>query len=159
SDASVNHWRAVAHELGHLHGLGVGEYYSLGSIIDSTGAPPKLSSGAGDPSDLYWGTRGLVLPDPMFLMSTAARTADAFTFSPLSATLINKVANGETNEVTCGSPYYGPINCFDIPILNPQKLVTVQVFDQDSGLPLSDCRVSAFRRSVPDANGSYLIAE
>ena len=159
NDYYVNQLSAVVHELGHLHGLGVGEYYSLGAITDSTGVAPKISPSTNDPSDPYWGTRGLVLQDPMFLASTAARTTDAFTFSPLGATLINKVANAETNETTCGSPYYGPINCFDISILNPQKLVTVQVFDKDSGLPLSDCRVSAFRRSVPDANGSYLIAE
>jgi hypothetical protein len=43
NDYYVNQLSALAHEVGHLHGLGVGEYYSLGAIIDNTGVPPKMS--------------------------------------------------------------------------------------------------------------------
>ncbi|HWI41627.1 MAG TPA: Ig-like domain-containing protein, partial [Verrucomicrobiae bacterium] len=157
NDYYVNQLGTMAHELGHLHGLGVGEYYSLGGIADQSGALPLISTSTVDPSDIYWGTRGLVLRDPMFSMYTDARTTDAFTFSPLSATLINKVSRGETNEATCGNPYLGPINCFDISRLDPEKRVTVQVLDKDSRQPLTDCRVSAFRRYA--VNDSYLIAD
>lgn len=60
-------WRQIhnlAHEIGHVFGAGISEYYSLMRVDDNTGVtPPADIDFAGYPDDPYWGERPDLIGD------------------------------------------------------------------------------------------------
>jgi hypothetical protein len=136
---------AVLHEIGHQHGLGSGEYYTLSLVEDRTGTEPNLSTFASNnPTGPYWGTRSLILTDPMLRGAPAAIFMQVVQFSPLSATIINRTATG-AYDATCPERNYTfcipPQLRNDYRYLNP---IVVEVLDSQTGLPVSGCSVFAY---------------
>ena len=55
----------MLHELGHVFGAGLGEYYNLITVHDTSGLEPKLYVSAYDPADPYWSDKPDFKTDPM----------------------------------------------------------------------------------------------
>ncbi len=73
----------IAHEIGHHCWVGIGEYYKLARVDDSTGVYPHVPIDCYDPNCPYWSTRQDFLDDPMLLFKPRGK------FSELSAKIIN----------------------------------------------------------------------
>ena len=155
-DYYLRQLHAVVHELGHLHGLGSGEYYSIISS-DPTGVAPNLTVDPFDPANFFFGSRPLLRTDPMFgVLDPTLPSVQTLRFAPFSARLIDQVASGEIFN-TCPSPVIFT-SCFDIASHAPQRLVTVQVLDKATQTPIAGCNVQALRFR-PNSLGSFLISE
>jgi len=147
----------VVHELGHLHGLGLGEYYSINSV-DGTGVAPDLSVNVADPANFYRLSRPLLRTEPMWgVMDVTVPSVRTLQFAPFSSYIINRVASGAVYSA-CPSPVMLFSSCFDIASHAPQRLVTVQLLDSATQAPIPSCTVQALRLQ-PNLLGSYLIAE
>jgi hypothetical protein len=137
--------QAVIHEIGHLHGLAVSEYYNLSQIEDRTGTEPNLSSSViRNPTGPYWGTRSAVLTDPMLRGAPPAVFMQVVQFSPLGATIINNTAT-RVYDATC--PEHNYVSCRPPQVRNPDQdsmPIVVEVIDNETGLPVSGCPVFAY---------------
>jgi len=102
SDATSNYATAIhhlLHEREHGSGAGVGEYYSLIRVDDTTGTEPTFLINAHDSNDPFWSNRQQYLSDPLLwnaygseqLGSPNSREKflNATQFSPLTAAIIN----------------------------------------------------------------------
>jgi len=122
----------MLHELAHVFGAGIGEYYNLNSITDSTGLEPLLNIRLTNPADSFWNDKPDFMVDPLLrFMSLSTRTDYLATvqYSNLTAAVINgSYRNGMPN--------------FDH--------YTIQVLDQ-SGAPVVDANVKVW-----DVNGGSL---
>jgi hypothetical protein len=71
----TDYWTQInnmLHELAHVFGAGIGEYYKLSSIQDATGVSPFLNINVLDPMDPFWSDKPDFMADP--LLRNAART-------------------------------------------------------------------------------------
>ncbi len=55
----------MLHELAHVFGAGIGEYYKLATIIDTSGEYPLINIDAMDPGDIYWSDKNDFFADPL----------------------------------------------------------------------------------------------
>ncbi|WNG51593.1 hypothetical protein F0U60_51275 [Archangium minus] len=120
----------IVHEIGHHNGLGLSEYYGLGTY-DQTGVAPIENLVTSPPSP-YWAERMLANRDPM-----RACAYDECEFSPLSKTIINRVASGYYDTRGCHRGYYFP--CTSV----GSHTMTVRVVNAD-GAAISGCAVQAY---------------
>ncbi len=86
----------MLHELAHVFGAGIGEYYNLASIQDTTGDSPRLNINVFDPNDLFWSDKQDFLTDPLLQIATQVEgnsSREALLgfakYADLTATLIN----------------------------------------------------------------------
>lgn len=90
----------MLHEFGHVAGAGIGEYYNLSTINDTTGEPPLLNIRLNDyPNDPYWSDKPDFMPDPMLAMAYGQsrlgnptdwnRVRDIVKYSSLTAAVVN----------------------------------------------------------------------
>ncbi len=82
----------MLHELAHVFGAGIGEYYSLASIPDTTHTAPALNIDLNDPADAYWSDKPDFMTDPLLRLTPAA-TRGAYLqhvrYSSLTAAVLN----------------------------------------------------------------------
>lgn len=115
----------MLHELAHVFGAGIGEYYSLTSITDTTAISPLLDIRLSDPGDSYWSDKPDFMADPLLRFTNASSRADYLArvqYSTLTAAVIN-------------GPYRN-----GIPSL---EYYTIQVLD-DNGNPVSGANVKVW---------------
>ncbi len=89
----------MLHEVGHVFGAALGEYYNLITVRDTTGLEPKLDVSAYNPSDLYWSDKPDFMTDPMLwnlsrdngyaVFTDRASLLNTVRYSALTAALIN----------------------------------------------------------------------
>ncbi|RPH60465.1 MAG: hypothetical protein EHM81_06195 [Chloroflexi bacterium] len=82
----------MLHELAHVFGAGIGEYYSLASVSDTTGVEPLLDINLTDPADAYWSDKPDFKTDPLLRITYSVSRADylaAVQYSALTATVLN----------------------------------------------------------------------
>ena len=100
-----DYWKQInnmLHELAHVFGAGVGEYYNLATIDDTTGIAPLLNIRLSNyPNDSFWVDKPTFLTDPLLRNAitagyTTRSTAMAYTqYSNLTAKIIsNPYRNG-----------------------------------------------------------------
>jgi hypothetical protein len=78
-DEIADYWTQInnmLHELAHVFGAGIGEYYSLANIRDTTGISPLLNIELNDIEDAFWKDKSDFRTDP--LLQNAARTSEPF---------------------------------------------------------------------------------
>ena len=97
----TDYWTQInnmLHELAHVFGAGIGEYYNLAVVRDTTGSSPRLDINLLDPADSFWSTKPDFMADPLLLnpiqRNNASLTSrEALTnfvqFSALTATVMN----------------------------------------------------------------------
>jgi hypothetical protein len=115
----------MLHEFGHVLGAGIGEYYSLAYIKDTTNTTPLLDINLNTPGDPFWSDKPDFMKDPI-LRPTRATSREEYLslaqFSDLTATIIN------------GS-YRNGVPSFE--------QFTIQVLDEN-GLPVSNANVKVW---------------
>jgi len=82
----------MLHELAHIFGAGIGEYYNLSSITDSTGLEPFLNIKLSDPADGFWSTKPDFMTDPLLRFTSPASRTDYLArvqYSNLTAAVID----------------------------------------------------------------------
>ena len=90
-----NFWRqldTLAHEIGHIFGAGIGEYYSLLNVADTTGELPFQSLCYASLADPYWSQHPDYWTDPMRVWTpslTWAELTNGIRFAPVTAAMIN----------------------------------------------------------------------
>lgn len=141
-DYYVRQLYAVIHELGHAHGLALGEYYNLASVKDSSGRLPDLSTALFDTNNYFWKKRPLVKNDPMLGYSSNSEhetILEKMKFSPLGAYMINGIASGRINTTNCPTLNF----CFYSPS-EVSKPVCITMQDSVTLKPLSKCSLFVF---------------
>jgi hypothetical protein len=115
----------MLHELGHVFGAGIGEYYSLATVNDTTGSDPLQNIRLSDPYDGYWSDKPDFLVDPLLRLVRASSREEFLStaqFSSLTAAVLN---NSYRNGLPALVPY------------------AVQVLDAD-GMPVPDATVKVW---------------
>jgi S-layer family protein len=81
-DEVADYWTQInnmLHELAHVFGAGIGEYYNLSIIKDMTNVPPFLDINILNPEDAFWKDKPDFITDP--LLQNPVRTARSGSFS------------------------------------------------------------------------------
>ncbi len=129
----------MLHEMAHVFGAGMGEYYNFSTINDKTGALPSMTSRIYNfPNDPYWkGDKVDYFPDPLlggsslnnffyYLGSIGSRDdmLRVLKYSPLTAAILNGSYREDVEST--------------VPDL---KRISIQVIDQRTGLPIPNALV------------------
>src|SRR5215217_3648402 len=80
-DEVADYWTQInnmLHELAHVFGAGIGEYYNLSIIKDMTGVSPFLNINSLDTEDTFWEDKHDFMTDP--LLQNPVRTAESASF-------------------------------------------------------------------------------
>ncbi len=135
----------ATHEIEHVFGAGLTEYYSLARVDDTTGVPPIQNVNSLNTSDPYWKEHPNYFLDPLLQNiwnranvgspTSYADLMDTVHFTELSTTLINAPCRG-------GSCLHQTL-----PDLANTK---IRVVDALTGEPINNAQVNAWNvRSVP----------
>jgi hypothetical protein len=128
----------MLHELAHVFGAGIGEYYSLASIADTTSIYPLLNIRLSDPVDSYWTNKLDFMTDPLLRFTrTSTRTEylSSVQYSNLTAAVINGIYRN-------GMPSF--------------NYYTIQVMD-GSGVPVVGANVKVWNIRGYSPNQSELL--
>ncbi len=82
----------MLHEMAHMFGAGIGEYYSMTSIQDYTGLSPAADINLYDATDAYWIDKPDFMSDPLLRVPAADTRAEylsAVRFSGLTAAVLS----------------------------------------------------------------------
>jgi hypothetical protein len=98
----TDYWTQInnmLHELGHVFGAGIGEYYRLSNIQDTTGVSPALNINVFDPKDSFWSNKPDFMSDPLLRNAVQTQGLEQLSsreallsfvkYSNLTATLIS----------------------------------------------------------------------
>lgn len=152
-DYYMHQLTTLAHELAHVMGAGYGEYYAL-NMDDLTGVLPNLKINQFDENNFYWNSRRSVEKDPLLARPYPKGSAilKYARYSGLTSKIINTAVQRK------GTIQYGHFTSSPSDaIKKASQPVVVRVIDRDSRLPVSSCKVGAYRQAM--VNSSYVIAE
>jgi hypothetical protein len=130
SGEAADYWTQInnmLHELAHVFGAGMGEYYKLSTIQDTTGIAPLLNINVFDSNDSFWSSKPDFMADPLLRNATQEgltnREAllDYVEFSALTSTIMS----GNYRN--------------DIPTIDLQNII-VKV-DTGNGVPISNANI------------------
>jgi hypothetical protein len=158
SNDNDDYWRQLnnmAHELGHVFGVGLGEYYSLSTVFDNTGEEPiqdvRLLNHINDP---YWKRHSDRFTDPMLLNvmhhvainplpTTREAAMNIIQFSPLSAAIISESYRAQPNNAR----------------LPDMDAITVKVVDSVTGNPVGNAVVKVWQIDMAANDSAIFNAE
>ena len=121
----------MLHELAHVFGAGIGEYYKLSNIQDATDVSPFLDINVLDPNDSFWSDKPDFMADP--LLQNAVRTEGLEWLSSREA-LLTFVKYSDLTATLISGDYRNTAPMIDL------QNITVSVVT-DSGAPLSDVNI------------------
>jgi hypothetical protein len=105
SDEVKDYWTQInnmLHELAHVFGAGMGEYYKLSTVKDSTGISPFLDINVFDSNDSFWSNKPDFMADPLLRNASQEAITDRqslLDYVEFSA-LTSKIISGDyRNEV------------------------------------------------------------
>ncbi len=142
----------MLHELAHVFGAGIGEYYSLASITDTTGIAPLLNIDANDPDDAFWSDKPDFKADPLLHLTDAATRAN----------YLEKVRYSNLTAAVMSGGYRNGVISFDH--------YTVRILDEnEQPVPSADVKVWSIQATSPytsqllfdgqtDGNGQIALA-
>lgn len=140
----TDYWTQInnmLHELAHVFGAGIGEYYKLSNIQDATGVEPFLNINIYDQNDSFWSGKPDFMPDP--LLKNAAQDNSAM--QPFSReNLINFVKYSELTATIISNDYRNEIPTVDLSQINievvsadesPIDAATIKIWSVVGGSP------------------------
>ena len=128
----------MLHELAHVFGAGIGEYYKLSSIQDATDVSPFLDINVLDPNDSFWSDKPDFMADP--LLRNAVQTGGLEWLCPQGTcrssreALLTFVKYSDLTATLISGNYRNTAPMIDL------QHITVSVVT-DSGAPLSDANI------------------
>lgn len=131
----MDYWTQVnnmLHELAHVFGAGIGEYYKLATVQDTTGETPILPINVFDSNDSFWSTKQDFLTDP--LLKNAA-LGDGIGQNPTRSALLGYVKFSDLTAKIISDGYRN-----GIPLIDLSK-ITVKIISEETGLPMADAQV------------------
>lgn len=145
----LQYWRQVhhlTHEIEHIFGAGIGEYYRLASVEDSTGEPPLVNIGTGArDSDPYWSRHPDFWTDPLLIWTPSlsyAQLLEQVRFADVTAALLN-----------------GPFRERWTQILPDCSRTEIRVREVGSLAPLANARIRAWKVAAIPPSQSLLFDE
>jgi hypothetical protein len=130
----------MLHELAHVFGAGIGEYYSLSYIADTTMSDPLLNINLNTPGDQYWENKPDFMTDPLLRM----------TYSAPRAEYLNHVRYSNLTAAVISGNYRNGIPSFEH--------FTVQVLDENEQ-PVADANVKVWNVQGTAPNASELLSD
>jgi hypothetical protein len=118
----------MLHELAHVFGAGIGEYYKLSSIQDATDVSPFLDINVLDPNDSFWSDKPDFMADPLL------RNAAQIEGNSSREALLTFVKYSDLTATLISGNYRNTAPMIDL------QHITVSVVT-DSGAPLSDANI------------------
>ncbi|MBU1910914.1 FG-GAP repeat protein, partial [Patescibacteria group bacterium] len=134
--------RSLIHELGHGHGLGLSEYYSIGNVTDDSGIEPYIDMKATDPNNKYWASRKDLFLDPMLGTAKLDTFMEDTLFTPLGSTIINKTANDTDLSLCPGATQHMTCSAFNV---SSGEKVPIEVVDDQTKKPIPGCSLKIFK--------------
>ena len=137
----TDYWTQInnmLHELAHVFGAGIGEYYKLSSIQDATDVSPFLDINVLDPNDSFWSDKPDFMADP--LLRNAVQTGGLEWLCPQGTcrssreALLTFVKYSDLTATLISGNYRNTAPMIDL------QHITVSVVT-DSGAPLSDANI------------------
>ncbi|GEM_PF-2903620 len=130
----------MLHELAHVFGAGLGEYYSLAQVNDTTGVQPTLDIDLDNPDDPFWSDKPDFMTDPL-LRTTQKPSRSQYLQTVHFSSLTAAILDGD---------YRNGIASFDT--------ITVQVADEN-GLPVVGATVRVWNVNGNSPYASTLLFE
>jgi hypothetical protein len=130
----TDYWTQInnmLHELAHVFGAGIGEYYKLSSIQDATGVSPFFNINVLDPNDPFWSDKPDFMADP--LLRNAGRTEGLERLSSREA-LLTFVKYSDLTAMLISGNYRN-----SAPIIDLQN-ITVSIVNE-SGIPINGANI------------------
>jgi hypothetical protein len=125
----ADYWTQInnmLHELAHVFGAGIGEYYNLSIVKDMTNVSPSLDINILDPEDAFWKDKPDFMTDP--LLQNPVRTAASGSFSSRESLLAFVQYSNLTAAIINGN-YRNSMPTVDLPN------IVLHVVDSN-GLPI-----------------------
>jgi len=117
----------MLHELAHIYKAGIGEYYKLTTIQDTTGVPPWLDIDLLNPDDSFWSDKPDFRPDPLLRNAIQDGIYD-------HRALLDYVKYSDLTATIMSGDYRNGMPTVDL------QNITISVTN-DSGEPLSDANI------------------
>ncbi len=134
----------LIHEIEHIFGAGVGEYYNLLTVNDPTPDLPQVSIDFRQPDDPFWSMHADYLADPLTLFQTASTYSNLMTqvrFADVTAAVINARVRWSLNST--------------LPELSRTRVL---VADTVTGTPLAGALVKVWKvRSFPPYESELIV--
>ena len=152
SNQTRDYWVQInnmLHEFGHICGAGLGEYYNLARVDDSTGTEPLLNIRLYDVNDAFWSDKKDFYPDPM-LMSAYNNSLNGYPKSR-SDLLARTKYSDLTAAIVNG-------NFRHFPTLDYSNL-QLEIVDQGTGMPIPDVNIKMWKVKGTSGNPATLTQE
>lgn len=124
----------MLHELAHVFGAGIGEYYNLATIKDTTASEPLLDINLNAPADPFWSNKADFLSDPLLRLTRAPsrqQYLNTVQFSALTAAILNSDYRNGVPSFTSFTLQVVDANGQPVPFAN------VKVWNVQGGAPYS----------------------
>jgi hypothetical protein len=134
SNELADYWTQInnmLHELAHVFGAGIGEYYKISSIHDATGVSPLLDINVQDPNDAFWSDKPDFMADP--LLRNAVQIQDLERLSNRED-FLNYVKYSDLTATLISGDYRNTTPMVDL------RNITVTVVT-DNGAPISNANI------------------
>ena len=126
----------LLHELEHIFGAGIGEYYGLLRVSDPTPESPQVPIDYTTPGDPFWSSHAEYLADPLTLFTadlTYSNLMARVRFADVTAAVINARVRGSLNAT--------------LPDLSRTRIAVQRA---ETGTPVAGARVKVWRvRQLP----------
>lgn len=112
----------MLHEMAHIYGAGMGEYYNLIRVDDTTGVDPILDIRLDDPDDSYWSVRTNFFADPLL---QNIYNKSYFAFPTDLTSLLQKTLFSDLTAAIMNGDYRNPPISFPMPDFDNIRLRVV----------------------------------
>lgn len=145
----------LVHEIEHILGAGIGEYYNLAQVNDTTGTPPLLNISLSAESDSFWDNHQDYLGDPLLRLIW---NWDAVGSPTAWEDLINETNFAWVTAAVINHPCRMGNSCYDetIPDLTRTK---IRIYDNADGEALLNATVKIWKVKSVGQYDSEIIAE
>jgi hypothetical protein len=133
----LDYWTQInnmLHELAHVFGAGIGEYYNLSNIQDKTGAEPLLNINILDQNDPFWSDKPDFMTDPLLKNPAQSNIAGQ---SDNRENLLNFVEYSELTAAIINNNYRNGTPTVDLSQIN------IRVVSED-GSPVESAEIKVW---------------
>jgi len=140
----------MLHEFAHDCGAGMGEYYNLATVNDSTGIEPLLNIDLYDPNDAFWSDKKDFFPDLMLRLAYD----NPLIGNPKSRPdLLDKTKFGDLTAAIINGNYFK-----NFPILDYSNL-QIEIVNKRTNMPIPDVNIKLWNIRGTSGNPAILLQD